>query len=164
MCELKGPNCKGDSGLIKTYTCEYCCKGDRREVTCCDACYRELYQKKSLICQKPGCVEHTDEILQRRAEAKQREKAETEARRKKEAEDRLGAETVTAIDNLGKDFPNNPTPFQAGPVQAAAGKQDVRALLAAAKAAKWTSSNIPGTNADQMFEIFYFAFSRGWTV
>jgi hypothetical protein len=162
MCEFRGPNCKGDTGPTKTYTCAYCCN-EKKEVTCCVTCYREFYQKKSLICQKPSCVEHTDEILKKRAEAKQKENAESEAQKNRQAEDQLGAETVTVIGNLKRDFPNSRTAQEACPV-AAAGQQDVKALLAAAKAAKWAAANIPGVKADQMFEIFYFAFSRGSTV
>jgi len=171
-CELKGPTCTVTG--TKSYQCVYCCIGVKVEVSACAKCYLDLYQKKALICQKPGCVEHAEEIKQQREAVKKAEKekaaleraeaersrqvASVEKMRKAKAE--LDSELLASLGDIERDFQNSPTATLACQDVDRINNRDVKTLVAAAKAAKWTEANIPGAKADQMFEIFYFAFSR----
>lgn len=167
-CELKGAGCEGKG--TDTYQCVYCCIDGKEKVSVCKKCFLELYKKKNLICQKAGCVEHTDEIKKEREALKkaqkeqaERERAEEALKKLKAAKEKLKPEVLEKLDAVEREFPNCPSVVLAcGDAEKMAG--NVQALVNAAKAAKWAAANIPGVNVNQMLEVFYFAFSRNSSV
>lgn len=169
-CDLKGPNCT--KVATKSYNnCAYCCTELSPVVNACAKCYFELYQKFSLICQKPACAVHTEEVKKQRIAIKKAEKEQAALEQEVAArEQMLVARTKlepSLLEGLGQvetEFKNSPSATMACSNIKQINNKDVKTLVAAAKAAKWTAENIPGANAEQMFEIFYFAFSRGSTV
>lgn len=162
MCGLSGLKFAGCTGeTTKSYACAYCCTEEAPQVACCDPCYVNMYQRKGFICQKPGCVEHTEDIKAQRQIAKAAEQQRVAQEKLQAAKEKLGAELRGDLSDVARDFQNSPTATLACSDLQRINEKDVKTLVAAAKAAKWTEANIPGAKADQMFEIFYFAFSRG---
>lgn len=168
-CDLKGPGCT--TKATKSYdNCAYCCIGATPKVNACDTCYMGRYRKFGMICQKPGCAEHTEDVRKEREALKKAQKeqadlerAEAERQKRQAARDKLKPEVLEKLDAVEREFPNCPSVVLAcGDAEKMAG--NVQTLVNAAKAAKWAADNIPGVNANQMLEVFYFAFSRGSSV
>jgi hypothetical protein len=155
----------------RSYSCRFCC-AEKEKVACCDTCF-ETWRSSKAICQKPSCLPHATEVLKERAAATEaeRERKQQEAKARKEATEKqitearqeLSKQTQEDLQKAETQFRDHET-FRLGCLSALGSSTPsltVQTLVNACKAAQWAARWIPEANADQLLEIFLFAFQRG---